>query len=248
MSQSEKFCLKWNNFQQNISHSFTKLRRESHFFDVTLVSADQRQIKAHKVVLSACSEFFKSILSENSHGHPLLYIDGISAAQMEQVLDYIYHGEVNIYQEDLDNFLSIAQKLKLEGLLELPYEDQQKNTFDQRKIEEETEEIQNTFLGMGKVKNYTKDYENSFREHKALKTFANVNVQSNEELNSKFDELVVKEGTVYRCTVCAKSMTHRGSMKRHVETHLTGLSYDCQHCGKTFRSSQACNRNRHKCC
>ena len=128
MSQSEKFCLKWNNFQQNISHSFTKLRRESHFFDVTLVSADQRQTKAHKVVLSACSEFFKSILSENSHGHPLLYIDGISAAQMEQVLDYIYHGEVNIYQEDLDHFLSIAQKLKLEGLLELPYEDQQKKT------------------------------------------------------------------------------------------------------------------------
>merc|ERR1719232_1443512 len=119
----EKFCLKWNDFKNNVSQSFSKLRKESHFFDVTLISDDQKQIKAHKLVLSACSAFFRAILTENTHNHPMLYIDGVTAGQMQQVMDYIYQGEVNVFQEDLDKFLSIAQKLKLEGLLGSPEDD-----------------------------------------------------------------------------------------------------------------------------
>ena len=60
---------------------------------------------------------------------------------------------------------------------------------------------------------------------------------SNNEVEEKFQELIVVCDKIFRCTVCEKTMTHRGSMKRHLETHLTGLSYDCNLCGKTFRSS-----------
>ena len=67
----DKFCLKWNDFQTTVSQSFGLLRQEKDFFDVTLVSDDQVQIPAHKLVLSACSSFFKTILKQNSHSHPL---------------------------------------------------------------------------------------------------------------------------------------------------------------------------------
>ena len=100
-----------------MSQSFSVLRREEDFYDVTLVSDDQTQIPAHKLVLSASSHFFKSILKRNSHSHPLLYLSGVDYKSLGFVLDYIYQGEVQIYQHDLDNFLEIAQKLKIEGLL-----------------------------------------------------------------------------------------------------------------------------------
>ena len=63
---SEKFCLKWNDFQTNVTSSFSKLRNEDEFFDVTLVSDDQQQVSAHKLVLSSCSEYFKNILKVNT--------------------------------------------------------------------------------------------------------------------------------------------------------------------------------------
>ena len=117
MSASEKFCLRWNDFESNISVAFRELREEKDFFDVTLVSDDERQIPAHKLVLSACSDFFKSILRNNSHSNPLLYLSGIHSTNLSLILDYIYQGEVQIYQEHLDSFLEVAQKLKIEGLI-----------------------------------------------------------------------------------------------------------------------------------
>ena len=114
---SEKFCLKWNDFQSIVTQSFSVLRQEQDFHDVTLVSEDETQIPAHKLVLSACSDFFKSILRNNSHSHPLLYLSGIHSTNLSLILDYIYQGEVQIYQEHLDSFLEVAQKLKIEGLI-----------------------------------------------------------------------------------------------------------------------------------
>ena len=114
---SETFNLKWNDFQTNVSKSFGLFRNESYLHDVTLVSEDFKQIPAHKLVLSACSEYFKKILKETNQAQPLLCLDGVSSGDIQNVLDYVYHGEVRIYQEDIDGFLAVAQKLKLEGLI-----------------------------------------------------------------------------------------------------------------------------------
>ena len=68
---------------------------------------------------------------------------------------------------------------------------------------------------------------------------------NNTEVDGKFEELVVRENNIFKCTVCQKTMSHKYNMKKHLETHLTGLSYDCQHCGKTFRSSNALAKHKH---
>ena len=69
-TMSEKFCLKWNDFESNVSNSFSLLRNEDYLHDVTIVSDDNEQISAHKLVLSACSEYFKNIFKKNKHSHP----------------------------------------------------------------------------------------------------------------------------------------------------------------------------------
>ena len=85
----EKFCLRWKKFQSNISNHFHKLRNENDFFDVTLVSDDQKQILAHKVILSSCGEYFKNILTQNKHPHPLLCLEGINFKDLNNILDYM---------------------------------------------------------------------------------------------------------------------------------------------------------------
>ena len=88
--EMEKFCLKWNNFQTTVSQSYKTLRKEKNFYDVTLISEDQKQFQLHKVVLAACSDFFKSILKNNNHSNPLIYLSGINSKNLQFVMDYIY--------------------------------------------------------------------------------------------------------------------------------------------------------------
>ena len=112
---SEKFCLRWNDFETNISSAFRDLREDKDFFDVT-IACDDEQIQAHKVILSACSPFFHKILHKNPHPHPLLYLKGVKYIDIQAVLNFMYHGEVNVAQEELNTFLAVAEDLRVKGL------------------------------------------------------------------------------------------------------------------------------------
>ena len=115
MGTNETFCLRWNEFESNISVAFREIREEKDLFDCTL-SCGSRQIQAHKLILSACSPFFKSILKQNPHQHPLLYLKGVEFTDLKAVLTFMYNGEVNVAQEDLNSFLSVAKDLEVKGL------------------------------------------------------------------------------------------------------------------------------------
>jgi len=126
MGSAEKFCLRWNDFESNISGAFRDLREDKDFFDVTL-ACDDDQIQAHKVILSACSPFFRTILRRNKHDHPLLYLKGVKYAEIVSVLNFMYHGEVNVAQEELNSFLAVAEDLKIKGLTQNNADSKPKN-------------------------------------------------------------------------------------------------------------------------
>ena len=115
MTNSEKFCLKWNDFESNLSSAFNDLREEKEFLDVTLV-CDDNQIEAHQVVISACSSFFRNILKKTKHSHPMVYLRGVPYSQLVSVLTFMYKGEVSVAQEQLNSFLHTAEDLKVKGL------------------------------------------------------------------------------------------------------------------------------------
>ena len=116
-TMSEKLCLQWNNFKENITASFGSLRHDEDFADVTLACEDGKQVEAHKVVLASSSPVFQTILKRNKHAHPLLYMRGVKSEDLLAILDFLYCGETNVYQEDLDSFLAIAEELELKGLM-----------------------------------------------------------------------------------------------------------------------------------
>lgn len=119
MADLQRFCLKWNDFESSISNSFRDLKEAGDFFDVTLVCQDQ-QVEAHKVILSACSPFFKTILKKNPHPHPLLYLKDIKFANLESLLEFMYQGEVKVPQDELGPFLAVAEELRVKGLTQTP--------------------------------------------------------------------------------------------------------------------------------
>ena len=225
---SERFSLKWNDFQSVVSQSFSVLRGEEDFYDVTLVSDDQTQIPAHKLVLSASSHFFKSILKRNSHSHPLLYLSGVDSKSLGFVLDYIYQGEVQIYQHDLDKFMEIAQKLKIEGLLstEEPVE-----TKDFKRREEDWNSVvpHSDYSELQVLKEeYRRSDPNAIEKVVSLTDMA--------EVDDKIEQLMEMRDGRHHCLACDYSSQNKGHTKEHVERHIDGLSYPCQYCEKTFRS------------
>ena len=113
---ADNVSLKWDDFNRSVTKSFGSLRNEKDFFDVTLVTDDEVQVSAHKLILSACSPFFKNILRKNQHSHPLLYLSGITSGDLHHVMDYVYNGEVTVQQQQVDSFMKVSQKLQLHGL------------------------------------------------------------------------------------------------------------------------------------
>ena len=115
----EKLCLQWNDFRNNIASSFGKLRRDKDFTDVTLVCEDGQQVEIHKFVLVSASPFFRKILKgAQQHSHPWIKMRDIKSEVLTAMVDFLYQGETNIYQENLDSFLALAGELQLTGLQE----------------------------------------------------------------------------------------------------------------------------------
>ena len=239
IKMSEKFSLKWNDFKSTVSNSFGILREEKDFFDVTLVSDDERQIPAHKLVLSACSDFFKSILRNNSHSHPLLYLSGIHSTNLSLILDYIYQGEVQIYQEHLDSFLEVAQKLKIEGLIT--------GTEDTSDVKQDYEDLNNTEVIFTAQDTEDSEYDEKKvvgvrrkNQPRAERTVA-VTLNDYSEADEAIRENLGREDGVFYCKVCNYRSNLKTNLTRHIETHIEGLSYSCSVCHKTFRSRNSLN-------
>ena len=138
-SADDQFCLRWNDFQQCIKSTFQELREEKDFMDVT-ISCDGEQVKAHKVILSACSVTFRNLLKKNpapvidllvriSVNHilkniPIHYfiVQDVDPRDLTSILDWMYQGEVNIKQDHLNSFLALAEKLRVRGLCQNNFE------------------------------------------------------------------------------------------------------------------------------
>ena len=108
----------WNDYNSQISTTFRNLRCDENFTDVTLVTEDNRQIDAHRVILSVSSPFFRTTFERNPHQKPLLYLKDIPFIELVKILDYIYLGECQVTSDRLDNFLRVGEALKIDELTE----------------------------------------------------------------------------------------------------------------------------------
>ena len=98
-TDSEKFNLKWDDFKDNITTAFGSLRE---------ACEDGQQVDVHKVILVASSPFSQNLLGRNKHNHPLIYMRGMKSEDLVSVVDFLYYGETNVFEENLNNFLAMV--------------------------------------------------------------------------------------------------------------------------------------------
>ncbi|XP_047515954.1 protein bric-a-brac 1-like [Pieris napi] len=126
MNNAPQFSLRWNNYVSHVTEAFNILRFENDLVDVTLC-CDGGKIKAHKMLLSACSNYFKQIFKENPCQHPVIIFRNFKYEDLNAIINFMYHGEVNIFQEQLESFLITAELLEVKGLTDNLEEESYKN-------------------------------------------------------------------------------------------------------------------------
>ena len=248
MTTSEKFCLKWNDFQK-ISSSFKEIRED--FCDVTLLGEDYQKIEAHKVILAVSSTKFQELIKQSQHPHPLLYMKGIKGSHLSAVVDFMYHGEVSIAQEDLNDFLSLAEELQLKGLTDTGEEKDDSNVG--MKYNKHLKESNKSVLSgksifpqnLNQEQNSTQHLDILEEENKSDLQEGREIVPSNiknmtrnyEDLDEKISSMMNKSNAGWSCNQCGVTNNHKAHLRNHIEgRHIEGISHPCNQCGKLFRS------------
>ena len=244
----EIFSLKWNNFQSNVGKTFSMLRHDDDFYDVTLVTDDQNEVSAHKVVLSSCSEYFKNVLKHKKNPHLLLCLEGINIHELNGVLDYIYNGEVKIYQDDLDRFLTVAKRLKLDGLIGEVSEVKDINISQNFGMQDVHEFGENTIDVKDFDSNADEKQKMRHGNHKSTNLVNTEKIETIEELDHMIEQNLQHDiNGKWKCMICDKISRDKTDARRHVEIHFDSLSFPCQKCGKIMRSRGTLRIHKQKC-
>ena len=244
---NQKLCLKWNDFQNLVQVSFGELRNDTDFSDVTLACEDQ-SIKAHKVVLSACSPFFKKLLKTNPHPQPLIHMKGMKSSSLMAIIDFLYLGEANFFQEELDSFLALAEELQLKGLVG--------NSEEVKVTEHPTEAFNHTERKVKEVRNVPESNASQNIFQNEVKSFEGKGViiyqqKPNSLIEpatmAKIESMIERRIDGKYCTICRYTSNHTSHMKEHVEKHIEGLEYPCTLCNKVLRSSLSFREHKRRC-
>ena len=252
---SEKLCVQWIDFKENAKSSFGNLREDNDFTDVTLACEDGKQIEAHKVILASSSPFFQNILRKNKHIHPLIFMRGVKSDDLLAIVDFLYSGEANVYQENLDSFLAIAEELQLKGLMGRADADEvtEKEIFKTPKVLEKEKPIYKreasftksasppqSNVGAEILRNNPDVFSGSAPYAVALTSALSGELQEifqeSEPMMGKTERKMPNGKPIYNCAVCGKE-GEKGNVRQHIEAnHIEGRSVACNFCEKTFRS------------
>lgn len=254
MASLEMFNLKWNDFQDKVSIELGSMKDNQYFTDVTLVSEDSQKLEVHKMILSAASPWFMNLLLKEKYPHSIMYMRGLKFKDLLAIIDFIYHGEVKIVQDQLKDFLSLAEELQLKGLVPSNDSDQESNktvTEPLVKIKDQQESLKAELET--KIEVFDNTNETALEEllpnndlvttedlmdysiNGADKISFTTNIA---ELDEKINSLALRaEDGLWSCSCCGKTFKQKRDLSRHIESlHIEGVEHPCSNCGKIFRS------------
>ena len=234
----EDFALKTREILENLFLS-------GEYSDVTFVSEDEKQIKAHKYVLSASSPFFAKLFLELKEESSFISLQEVEFLELWAIMRFIYTGVTEVSEDKVENFLETAKYLKIKGI-----EEHQSN------LHEESEEVTDN-QESETPENFAQGADNKY---KSLEEFSYIEQKTKIEYIDYNTELVsdnimerVKTDNYYqldnkiRNFPCQKC-TYRGTTKKMLKDHIfrkhEGGKFPCTKC--PFVSSTTATRYRHE--
>jgi len=222
---------------------YQELLADKNFTDITLATNDDVQIKAHKVILSSSSSFFQRILLSNPHPNPLLYLNNVSYAELQSIMEFIYLGECNIKQEAIEKFISLGTELRIIGIPVSRNEEKSENK-EIKEIEDELdalkeflkkpikEEVQNVDVTV--VSNETEQDPSSVdwwsitnrdtKNHGVTKAVKPAVIDFPDDLSESF------KAKPFSCDICLEKFAYCTSLKKHKRLTGHGLKLKCDVC------------------
>ena len=210
---------------------------------MTLACEDGQQVEAHKVILAASSPFFQKLLAKNKHPHPLIYMRGMKSDDLLAIVDFLYRGEANVFQENLDSFLAFAEELQLKGLMGKTDENVTDFEVDEKPLPSTFSPANAAKIPKTAIKrqapnriiqnpreNGTLAIPSNFGDFDELEERVKSMMGKSQNKNANGNQLA------YVCKVCGKE-GEGTNIKNHIEAnHLEGLVIPCNLCNKSFRS------------
>merc|ERR1712133_111993 len=186
----EKYNLNWPTYSDHLREMLHEMMKSNELTDVTLICDDKKQFRAHKVVLSACSSVFKSIINDLPQCTSVIYLRGIKHQEMKSILEFMYLGVASFYQERMNDFLNVAKNLEIKEISEeVEFDDG--NVSNEEK--DETENVSDTEL-VSKTQTYI---------------YADTNTDTNRPINGD-SQLHRKTELIFECDKCDSKFTHQG--------------------------------------
>ena len=240
----EKFNLAWRDFEFSVSQTVRDLLSDTDFTDVTLASHDEEQIKAHKFMLCSASPFFRRILLKNPHQNPLLFLKNVNIKTLQSIINFIYLGQTEIEQDELEEFLATAKELEIKGLSTetLEQQTQTKNTKEQFSLpfEEDgythfNEEVKQSFNADQITTEHDEDDLDDPLNHKPISLGSESLLSSSTKSDSTGR---------YPCSKCNHTAINQSALKVHIDGIHEGVRYPCEYCD--YKATQKSTLNRHR--
>ena len=130
------YNLSWRTFSSHLAEVSRELYQEKYFSDVTLLSEDLIAVEAHRMVLSAASPVLRNVLRINPTVRTQLFLKGIKHQQLDSVLKFIYHGEVQVPSAEINNFLKAGRELEITELSNIINKQEEYNISENKSEDE----------------------------------------------------------------------------------------------------------------
>merc|ERR1712126_447748 len=217
----QKYNLNWHTYSDHLRDLLHNMRKSEYLTDVTLVCDDQKQYKAHKIVLSACSTAFKNIIDSLPLNSSVIYLRGIQHQEMESILEFMYLGVATFYQERMNEFLNVAKNLEIK---EISKEDVELNDGEEANDEQDAPET---------TQHQSKDEEEDF-ETDDLSIDESINTNSSVNTKNKSNSIVQSTNGRFQCDQCEKHYGSKQTLERHFQSSHEGVIFACNQCDKQF--------------
>jgi len=241
MAGNDNFCLRLNSFDKSVQTAWQEMQMEEDFCDITLACQD-KQIKTHKLIISSYSPVLRDILKSTQSPHPFIYLRRVKYKDLQNLLTFMYQGEVNVPEENLTGFLEVAEDLNIRGLSKGNMEVFNSNEEDLPKLtpskfeaspernrnqEENKSEISFNHL----MKDYQQESFVNIRnnliaptEKQRIRKQKQYNEGSNQNIGSRITE------KSFHCGKCDKQFSSYPGLNFHDKSVHEGFHYECDKC------------------